>query len=542
MNTLYQSPDSDKFEEAKNLFLLAVDSIQNEHFEKAEQYLFSSLNLMPDRLSTFINLSTVLIKLEKLEKAEEVLSKAIALYPEDATLYSNQGQLFSKYKNWQMALDCYNKSITLKNDYAEVYSNRGIVLFELRHLEKAISSYDKAIELKSNYPEAYANRGIVFKELKKFDQALLSYGRAIELNPDYAEAHYNLGILLVEIRRFDEAFQSYDRAIEIKPAYADAHWNKSLCLLICGDFKNGWLLHEWRWKTANQKSYRQFPQPLWLGSESLVDKTILLHAEQGLGDTIQFCRYVTLVKQLGAKVLLEVPRALITLVRDLEGVDEIIESGAALPAFDYHCPLLSLPLAFKSDLHTVPFPQSYLKINPFKFNYWQNCLSHIKGLKVGLVWSGGFRANQSELWSLNRKRNVSLDVLSQKLQDVNVNFFSLQKGDPAESEIRNHELEYWPNGNFFNYADQLIDFKDTAALIANLDLVIAVDTSTAHLAGALGKKTWLLNRFDSCWRWLLDRDDTPWYESVKIYRQGEDRAWTSVLDRVRNDLISFSNI
>ena len=269
--------------------------------------------------------------------------------------------------------------------------------------------------------------------------------------------------------------------------------------------------------------------------ESLLNQTILIHAEQGLGDTIQFCRYAALVKKLGARVLLEVPKSLMVLLKDLEGVDILLEQGMPLPDFDFHCPLLSLPLAFKTELQTIPFPKSYLKADQNKINQWQKRLN-LNGFKVGLVWNGGFRANQPELWDINERRNIPLKILAQKLNSIKVNYFSLQKGDPAESEIRGHETEYWPSGNFFNFADELLDFSDTAALISNMDLIISVDTSTAHLAGALGKPTWILNRFDSCWRWMLDRDDSPWYESVKLYRQDEDRQWAPVLERVARDL------
>ena len=372
-------------------------------------------------------------------------------------------------------------------------------------------------------------------EFNSFDEALASYDKTIELKPDYADAYSNRGIALSNLKRYAEALESYDKAIKLKPDLTDSYLNKSLILLLLQDFKNGWQAYEWRWKSKQKKSNRDFVQPLWLGVESLLNQTILIHAEQGLGDTIQFCRYAALVKKLGARVLLEVPKSLMVLLKDLEGVDILLEQGKPLPDFDFHCPLLSLPLAFKTELQTIPFPKSYLKADQNKINQWQKRLN-LNGFKVGLVWSGGFRAIETESSSIFERRNIPLKILAQKLNSIKVNYFSLQKGDPAESEIRGHETEYWPSGNFFNFADELLDFSDTAALISNMDLVIAVDTSTAHLAGALGKPTWILNRFDSCWRWMLDRDDSPWYESVKLYRQDEDRQWAPVLQRVARDL------
>jgi hypothetical protein len=415
-----------------------------------------------------------------------------------------------------------------------------MVLKELKRFEEALESHDKAIELKHDYAEAYLNRGIVLNELSRSEELLASYDDAIKFKPDYSEAYLNRGLALIELTRYDEALESYNKAIELKIDFHGAYWNKALLLLSLQNFETGWKLFEWRWKSVLKDSYRDFKQPLWTGAESLKGKTILLHAEQGLGDTIQFCRYVPLVKKLGAKVLLEVPKSLNTLFEDLEGVDIFHERSNQLPDFDYHCPLLSLPLSFKTQLETIPYSGSYLKANKNKIDFWQKRIGNLTGLKVGLVWNGGFRANQPELWSVNERRNIPLKMFAQKLNLLNVNYFSLQKGNPAESEIRGHEIEYWPSGNFFNFAEELVDFSDTAALISHMDLIIAVDTSTAHLAGALGKPTWILNRFDSCWRWFLDRDDSPWYESVKLYRQGEDRQWEPVLDRVARDLTELS--
>jgi len=316
-----------------------------------------------------------------------------------------------------------------------------------------------------------------------------------------------------------------------------------LTLLLSGDFENGFQFYEWRWKNpALQMDPRQFAPPLWLGEEPLRGKRILLHSEQGLGDTIHFCRYLPLVARLGAHVILEVPRPLVELLKNLEGVSQIVAQGENLPDADYHCPLLSLPLAFRTDPATIPSATPYLHVAPVKARAWRERLGAQKQLRVGLVWSGGFRANAPEGWDVtNEKRNIRLDVFARAFNDVDADFFSLQKGDPAESEIRGREAEYWPRGNFHNFAGEIADFSDTAALIANLDLVISVDTATAHLAAALGKPTWILNRFDTDWRWMLDRDDSPWYRSVRLYRQDESQRWEPVLRRVAADLTTLAN-
>jgi len=497
--------------------------------------------IKPDYAEAYSNRGDVLKEMRRFDEALASYETAIEYNPGYSDAYFNQAVVLSKLNRFKESLESYNKAIEHNRHHPEAYSNRGNVLKELQLFDEALASYDRAIELNDGYAEAFFNRGVILFELKYFEESLANYNKAIELNRDYAEAHLNRGNVLQEVNKFGEALICYDKAIELNNNYAEAYLNKSLLLLLLQDFEKGWELYEWRWKKLElTSSYRNFSQPLWLGDDSLAKKTILLHAEQGLGDTLQFCRYSSLVKKLGARVLLEVPKSLKELLKDLEGVDELIEAGKQLPTFDYHCPLLSLPLAFKTKLDTIPFSKAYLKADQNKIKYWQKRIGNLDGLKVGLVWNGGFRPDQPELWTLNARRNIPLNTLTQTFRFINVNFFSLQKGDPAESEIRGHEIEYWPSGNFFNFADDLVDFSDTAALISNMDLVIAVDTSTAHLAAALGKSTWILNRFDTCWRWLRDRNDSPWYESVKLYRQGEDRHWAPVLELVARDLIELN--
>ena len=367
---------------------------------------------------------------------------------------------------------------------------------------------------------------------------MASFDTAIRIKPDYAEAHSNRGNALQDLKRFDEALASYKKAIEIKPDYTVAHHNLSLCHLLLGNFQDGWQEYEWRWKNESAtrlQSNRNFPQPLWLGEQSLMGKTILLYAEQGLGDTIQFCRYASLVAQLGATVILEVQRPLIKLLQNLEGVSQLVAMGDPLPAFDYQCPLLSLPLAFKTEIESIPNQVPYIKAAPMQVDYWKTKLAAHQKLKVGLVWNGGFRPNQPELWSLNARRNIPLAQIAQ-INIPEINFYSLQKGEPAESELVQSGNQYWDPSNFYNFASELEDFSDTAALIANLDLIISVDTSTAHLAAAMGKPVWLLNRFDTCWRWLLDRKDSPWYPTITLYHQEKMGDWKSVLEKVKGDL------
>ena len=413
--------------------------------------------------------------------------------------------------------------------FAEAYLNRGNTLKELIRFNEALASYDRAIELNPNFTEAYSNRGNALKDLNRLDDALASYNRAIEINPDYAEAYLNRGFLLSELLHYKDAILDYDRAIAVQPNYLDAYFNKALCLLRIGDFKSGLNLYEWRWKVEElELRNRSFTQPLWLGDENIQNKTILLHAEQGLGDTIQFCRYAKLVKELGARVLLEVPKSLLGLLSELEGVDQLIESGNQLPDFDYHCPVMSLPLAFKTDIETIPNPSSYLAAANNEHEKWAQKLGVKPKLLVGLVWSGNPRHKN------DHNRSLTLQQLLPYLSDQ-CEYVSLQK------EVREIDRKVLADSHIKHYEDELCDFTDTAALCESMDLVISVDTSVAHLAGAIGKTTWVLLPYFPDWRWLLDIENSPWYASIKIYRQPSRGDWDSVIQRVRQDLIEYLN-
>jgi hypothetical protein len=499
-----------------------------------------AITAKPDYTDAYNNRGLALHELKLPGAAIADYSKAIAIRPDFVAAYNNRALALRDLKQLDAAIADYNKAIAIKPDYAEAYNNRGVAQRELKKPEAAIADFTMAIAVKPDYADAYNNRGDVLQELYRLDAAMTDYDRAIALRPDYAEAYYNRGNALRDLGKLGAAMADCDKAIAIRPDFAPAYLNKALTLLLAGDLKAGFELYEWRWKVPNLKvDRRHFGRPLWLGEEPLRDKRILLHSEQGLGDTIQFCRYAPLLAKAGARVILDVPKPLVGLLQNLAGVSRIVAEGEPLPDFDYHTPLLSLPLACKTVLGTIPNPAPYLQADPVNARYWQERIGERKKLKVGVVWSGGFRPDQPE--ALSERRNIRLDIFARALGVVDVDLFSLQKGDPAESEIRHRELEYWPRGNFHNFAEDITDFVDTAALVANLDLVVSVDTSTAHLAAALGKPTWILNRFDNDWRWLRDREDNPWYRSVKLYRQGESRSWEPVLRRVVADLTTLAN-
>ncbi|MGA8951062.1 MAG: tetratricopeptide repeat protein [Xanthobacteraceae bacterium] len=471
--------------------------------------------------------------MKRFQEALASCERALAQRPDFAEAHCHRGNALRKLKWPHKALASYDRALSLKPAYAEALSNRGTVLHDLHRFVEALADYDRALALRPGFAEAFSNRGNALQELKRFEEALEDYKRANLLRQNFAEAYSNCGNALRELARFGEALAGFDRAIAIEPELAEAHFNAAICLLLTGDLDRGWKQYEWRWNTEQMHSAkRNFSQPQWTGSGEIAAKTILLHAEQGLGDTLQFCRYAPRVAARGARVILEVQKPLVALMRALSGDIEIIAKGDYLPGFDLHCPLLSLPLAFNTDLETIPGETPYLSADAAKREGWRDRLGpHDKPL-VGLVWAGDPRKQLPNAHLIDRQRSVAFDMLAPLFDLAECTFVNLQKGEDAVTQLRNSPLCH----RVIDWSDDFHDFSDTAALIDNLDLVIAVDTSVAHLAGALGKPLWLLNRYNTCWRWLLNRNDSPWYPTARIFRQNEARNWDSVIVQVRDAL------
>jgi tetratricopeptide (TPR) repeat protein len=488
-----------------------------------------AIALKPDYAEAYSNRGNVLRDIRRFYEALANYDRAIALKPDLAEIYSNRGNALRDLKRFDEALASYERAIALKPDYAGAYSNRGNALRDLKRLDEALASYERAIALKPDDAETYSNRGIALRELRRLDEALASYDHAIALKADLAEAYSNRGVVLGDRRRFGDALASYGHAIALKPDYADAHWNESLIRLLLGDFELGWKKYEWRWECEPLISFkRNFTQPLWQGADDVRGKTILVHAEQGLGDTIQFCRYARMVHELGARVILEVPSLLQSLLTGLEGVDALISKGQALPAFDYHCPLLSLPLVFATRMDTIPAKVPYLFSDPLRVKEWERKLGEKRALRVGLVWSG------STIHTNDRNRSLPLSKILQGIPPE-VSLYSLQK-EVRESDRATVESRK----DIVDFSEELRDFSDTAALIYLMDVVVCVDTAVAHLAGALGKRVWVLLPFVPDWRWLLDRDDSPWYPTMRLFRQLRLDDWGDVLVKVKNELIQIT--
>jgi tetratricopeptide (TPR) repeat protein len=498
------------------------------HFEGALASFDRAIARQPDYAEALFNRGNILNELKRFEEALASYDRAIIVRPDYAEAFSNRGNTLNQLKRFEEALSSYDRAIALRPDYAEALSNRGNTLYKLKRFEEALASCDRALALRPEYAEALVNRGNTLNGLKRFGEALASYDRAITLRPGYAEGLSNRGTTLNELKRFQEALASYDRALALRPNHAEAHVNEALTRLLLGDFERGWKKYEWRWKKASFTSpVRNFAQPLWLGANTIEDKAILLHSEQGFGDAIQFCRYVPRVVERAARVILEVPKPLHQLMSTLPGAAQIISRGDPLPDFDLQCPLLSLPLAFGTRLETIPSVTPYLRAPPQAVMNWNARLGPRIYPRIGLAWSGRLTHEN------DHNRSIGLSSLL-PLLGFNATYVSLQQDVRAGDAIVLQDRD-----DILRFGDELKNFSDTAALMSNLDLIISVDTSVAHLAGALAKSFWVLLPFIPDWRWLLDRDDNPWYPTARLFRQDDTRDWDNVIVRVQAALHDF---
>lgn len=498
-----------------------------------------AIRLKPDYAMAYGNLGAALKEQGKLDEAIASYRQALSLKPDYAEAYYNLGNALKIHGKTDEAIKSYKQAITLKQNYASAYVNLGLALQEQGKLDEAVEIYRQALSVKPDHAEAYNNLGAALQEQGKLDEAVESYRQALSLKSDYAEAHNNLGAALHEQGKLDEAVASYDRAIDLKSDYVDAHTNRSFALLLRENFEQGWQEYEWRLRAKNRVS-PTFQQPRWDGSP-LNGRTILVHAEQGLGDTIQFIRYLPLVKARGGHVIFKCQPDLFRLLRGCKGFDEIIKqtpTHQSAVRFDIHIPLLSLPGIFGTTLDTIPSDASYITVDPNLVTQWRMRLGHNEDFKIGIVWAGNPNHNT------DRSRSCSLADFAPLADIPGLVFYSLQKG-PASIEAFNPPDDM----KLVNLEDELNDFADTAAVIANMDLVISVDTAVAHLAGAIGKTVWTLLPFVPDWRWLQNRDDSPWYPSMRLFRQikspippfrkgGKRGIWAGVFKRVKKTLNS----
>lgn len=510
--------------------------------------------LRPDDADSRYNLGNALLDLGRLDEALGQYDAAIALRPGGVTARMNRGLVLQRLGRVQEAIAAWQALLDEGVDSAALRYNLGNALADLRRPAEAMAAYDRAIELEPSHARAFNNRGNARLELGRVDEALRDYDRAIALAPDYADARVNRANALSEsgrhdqalaeldawqatappdvhgacargnvlhgLGRFAEAVESFDRAIAIDPGFGQARLNRALTLLRLGRFAQAWPDYDWRWSTRDVEPLaRRLGRPQWRGEASIAGRTILLHAEQGYGDTLQFSRYAAMVADRAGRTILEVPQRLAELMRTLDDRVEVIARGGPLPPFDLHCPLLSLPRAFGTAPATIPASPAYLRVDPGRLRRWERRLGPRRGPRIGLVWQGG-------TGSRIRGRSLPLAELLRALppgpQYVSLQH-ELSAADRALIEGR---------ADVAHFGDEQADFADAAALCVLVDRVVSVDTSVAHLAGALGVPLWILLPRRCDWRWFDGREDTPWYPGARLWRQSRDGDWPEVLARV----------
>ncbi len=537
--------------------------------EEAAECCRRALAVQPNLPEAHFNLGNALKRLGRFDDAVQAFLGAVSLRPNHAEGWLNLGNAFASLDRHDEALGAYGKTLALKPDYAEALSNLGALLQAMGRYDDALDSLRRAVALKPDHAEAHNNMGATLQALGRMDEALQSYRQALALQPASAEAEANLaeaeleggnpegaearcrhavalapdnpsvlnnfGNVLARRGRADEALAAFESALARKPDYADVHLNYAMALLRRGRLREGWTEFEWRRETRKYlAATAAFAQPEWTG-QALEGKSILLHGEQGLGDVLQFARFATPFAARGARVVLWVQPPLVRLLRTVPGAAEIVGFGQSPPPTDFHLPLMSAPYALGTGLDGIPADIPYLRPDSVEAEAWTRRLADYEGAKVGLVWAGAPRPHDRQAHLTDRRRSLRLDHFAGLAGIPGVTLFSLQKGPPAE------QAKTPPPGlALVDFMDGIDDFAGTAALVANLDLVISVDTSTAHLAGALGVPVWILSRFDACWRWLEDREDSPWYPTARLFRQPGPGDWESVLGRIPVELARFA--
>jgi len=506
---------------------LGVALAQESQLPDAVAALRQALRLKPDLVQAHHNLGVALAQGGELEQAAATLREAIRLKPDYAEAHYNLGNTLVSMNRRQEAIPVFRRAVELKPDYADALNNLGLALTETGQPAEAAIVLEQAARLKPDHAEALNNLGLALVDQGRFAEAIAAYGRAVQANPRYAEAHSNLGSAYKEQGRPEEALACYQYALWLQPGAASTHWNRSLAWLQQGDYERGWAEYEWRWKRKSARP-RPFTQPRWDGSP-LESRTVLLYMEQGLGDMIQFIRYAPLVKQRGGKVVVECPDFLLPLFSSVVGVDRLVAEKAELPPFDCHAPLMSLPHLLGTTLDTVPAEVPYLSVPAGLVERWRGRLAQDQTFKVGIAWQG----NPHHKW--DRHRSIPLAAFAPLAAMPGVQLYSIQKGDGVD-QLPSLTRRF-PVTELSDSLDADTGaFVETGAVMKNLDLVVTADTAVAHLAGALAVPVWVALSTIADWRWLLKRSDTPWYPTMRLFRQQTVGDWDTVFARMAEEV------
>lgn len=472
------------------------------------------------------NLGLALLAADRIPEAVEAFQAALARQPNAAAAHANLANALHRARRHADAVEAARAALGLDPNLADAHVTLGVVLRELGRMDEAVAALREAVRLAPSNAAAHVNLGNALLEQDSMEAAEAAFRRAVTLDPNLPEAQSGLGYLFTNTHRFREAIAACERAIELRPDFAEAHWNQGFAYLLAGDFENGWEKYEWRKRHPRYAAaYRSFDAPTWEG-EDIAGRTLLIHAEQGLGDSMQFIRYAEPLAARGARVIVACDRALIALFRRVRGVADAIDKSGATPPFDLWIDQMSLPRVTRTRLESIPTPGAYLSADPARAAAWRRDLADAKdGPKVGLVWAGNAQHSN------DRRRSMPVEAVRPLVGVAGVTFVSLQVGP------RSRGIERLAPAPILDLSGRLTDFMDTAAVVDNLDLVIAVDTAVAHLAGGMDKPVWTLLPFDPDWRWVVAcADHTPWYPSMRLFRQPRLGDWDSVVGRMAAEL------
>jgi tetratricopeptide (TPR) repeat protein len=496
--------------------------------DEAVSHYEEVLRIRPEDIQTRRGLGDSLYLGGRFADAAAVYRQVVQMRPEDAETRNNLGAALADLGQLDDAVVCYHEALRLRPDFAHAHYNLGNALRLQGRLDEAVASYGRALQSRADFAEAHYNLGLALNSQGRYAEAITGHLQALRLRPGYAQAHNGLGLALANSGRLAEALASYEEALRLRPDFADAHRNRSLVWLLAGDLRRGWPEYEWRWECDDFTPPR-FPQPAWDGAP-LEGRSILLYAEQGLGDTLQFVRFASLVKERGGVVILAAPAVLHPILAGCPGLDQIVPLGTEWPAFDLHLPLMSLPKVLGTTLGTIPADVPYLRAEPARVASWGRELASIREFKVGIAWQGNPGI------PYDRVRSFPLRELAALAEVEGVRLFSLQKG-PGTEQLRDSDARF-PIVDLASRLDEDSGaFMDTAAVLTHLDLVVTCDSVLAHLAGALGVPAWVALPIVPDWRWLLEREDTPWYPTLRLFRQTQAGGWTEPFRRMADELL-----
>ena len=485
------------------------------------------LQIQPTHLPALVSRSKIQAEIGQPLEAEKGYRMALLLDPNVPDAYIGLGVLLAGHRHYLEACELFRQAISIAPHSAQSHSNLGNAQRELGQVELAEASLKKAIELDPDYVSAHHNLGKLYSDLGELKQAAEHYRKAMSLEPDNASSQVGLGSVFALQGDFDQAEDCFQQALKVDPKMAQAHFNLSLIHLVRGNLHEGFREYEYRWQTS-RFSPISLPQPMWNG-DTMPGKTLLIQCEQGLGDTLQFCRYVHLVKQRVGRVVFQAQRSIVPLLRNCHGFDGLIAEGEEPPNFDFQSPLLSLPRIMGTTLNTLPVNVPYLSADPVRVDKWEKILGPKVGIRIGIAWRG----NPSH--QCDKERSIPLAAFQSLAEIEGVTLVSLQKAQGSDEVLAMRD-----RFALVDFGCELDShggaFLDTAAIMKNLDLVVTVDSAPAHLAGALGVPVWLVLSFVADWRWLLDRQDSPWYPTMRLFRQSTAGDWQDVFCRLADQL------